>query len=193
MPRDKPAFGHPIREIPDDLPNYLPREKSVPSVLQGATIDDYVWLGVDGQLDPDVLVEECLSPSVLLRSVLLAIVKANPSSDGPHEKRVRVAMKALLGKGPRMGRPDASKYDDPLDYMIDSYARGFYGLGPTANSLNALAEQVLQREPEYSAMDDESKASRRRTLRERFEADKDRLLSMKMRGGNSSQRRGEGC
>ncbi len=76
MPKKKPVFGKPVSKMPNYLPNHLPREKTVSSVLQSATRDDYVSLDVDGKLDSDALMKKYVSPSSLLRSVLMAIVEA---------------------------------------------------------------------------------------------------------------------
>ena len=104
MARQKAKFGRRVIQSPEDIPDHLKHFANLDSVpLGNLTIDDYVWLGDDGKLDPQSIVNEVTAPAALLRLVVQAIVGGNPSTKSA-EDRVEAAMRALLGTGGPKGR-----------------------------------------------------------------------------------------
>jgi hypothetical protein len=172
----KKGFGKPV-PLHDDIPSHLRGGKTVPSILVNRSVDDYAWLGDDGNWNPQRVLDDLIAPAALLRLVVQAIVAGNPSPANTPEDRIEKAMRALLGKKGVRGRRNLSSDAPILNRMADEYLRGFYGFKDSHPSLNALADWALRNEPGFAEGSEEWRENRRRTISRKFQKHQDRLLA----------------
>lgn len=174
---NKIPFGRP-KQRPDDIPDHIPKGKTVPHLLQNVTIEDFLWVGDDGNLDVASQHEHLASPAELLKLVVSSIVTANPTCGiETNDSRVNAALAALLGQSDALrGRPELSSDDWILKKMADEYLLGFFGLKPQYNSLNALADWALKQEPKYGNGSVEWQQNRSKTIIRKFQRKRDALL-----------------
>lgn len=176
MTGEKTSFGRPKLVDQAELPPHLRGKGKTATLLQNATVEDFAWLGQDGELDVDGLMDELCSPQALLRAVVVSVIKAYPNTPENLDERLKSAMASLTGRSRARGRSETDRYDDDVRAMAEAYFLGFVGLDTQAPSLNALAHSTLSFGPAYNDRDDEQKGDRRKALRERFAKQRDRLL-----------------
>jgi len=117
------------------------------------------------------------SPDTLLKSIVEAIVEANPSADSTNRDRIEEAMRQLLGRSGRRGRRTIASDEITLRSMAEEYLAGFYGHRERHRSATQLAEWALQTDPTFVAALDEWKMNKVRTMQRKFTKHRNELLA----------------
>ena len=145
-----------LTDSSDHLPGYLLAKLKM-KMASNIAPEDLVWIGEDGKLDPDKLLQERgYESESALRLILGAIIDAHMLVDGPsRSSRIDSAEEALLGEAQKRGK---DPYDD--EDMLGELGRRYFRrwqedseheieVGPITRELLAEA-RAANRDKEYS-------------------------------------------
>lgn len=166
----KRKAAKPVEEVPSHLPA---KTESL-----GLGPEDRIWIGDDGNLDPEALLREHgWHPETPLWAILKALVDANlPADDATKGDRVEKALAALTGTKVRRGADQIEDYD-----LLTEIARRYWEiwcLTGEAPLIAPLARAVLSALPaDDRRLKGGTEDSRTRRLVRKFNAHRDLLLA----------------
>jgi hypothetical protein len=163
---------------PEPLPEYL-KHYDGPMTISNRPVEDLIWIGEDGSLDPEAVLEkEGYEPEGALRIILGTIVEAHPDADKrTPRQRIDAAEAALVGK--RRGRGNVELSDEDL---LREVGRRYFALWWEHRDLEIDVGPIVAEtlnDPLFSASrrDQAQLISEVRRLQRKFNKERDRILS----------------
>lgn len=178
QPSAQKKAGRRSRKLPVDekIPSWL-EAYGEPMTKNNVVVEDLVWIGDDGSLDPHKLLETAGYESKGPLWILLdAIVSAN-CGDGRREQRERVAIAeaALLGRTRKAGNQEIQD-EARLIEIGKRYFKLWVQNREIVVELGPLAEEVLK-DPRFAPGREGTLRSVVRRLQRKFKSDRDRILA----------------
>lgn len=162
----------------DVPPSWIKAPVKREPVLKNATLDDYVWLGENGDIDTSSLKTELFGPEAALNQILGAIIDAYPREDrASREVRLADAVWALTGApSSKRGPKERSSDDRLLSIIAREYFKDVYRLTPRKRKLATLIRLALRETGVDRELNRSDIAPEIRRLRDKFHLRKDKFL-----------------
>jgi hypothetical protein len=172
-PRKRKATTHGWGPVPDHL-----RGRPKIHTIGNISAEDLVWIGEDGNLDPNKLLEETsYEPEGALRLILAAIIDAHGVVGGPtRSKRIDSAEEALLGIPQKRGN-DPHDDEDFLREIARCYMKRRFDDRTIEIEVAPIAREVLAEAKAAGLVPDHLVEGAFRRLQRKFAADRDRILA----------------
>jgi hypothetical protein len=150
----------------DDIPSHIPRRKGRSRALINASIEDYVWLGEDGELSVARMEQELFGPQAALQLILKPIIQAHSIDRKLSEAaRLSAAMRALMGvKTPTRGPKKRPSDKELLEIIATEFLRDFYNLTEKRRAFKELVRFALRATTGIKDLDEDDVEKHRRRL-----------------------------
>jgi hypothetical protein len=166
-----------ITESSGPVPDYL-RTRPKTATIGNISAEDLVWIGENGNLDPDELLKERgYEPEGPLRLILGAIIDAHVVVGGPtRSKRIDSAEEALLGTPQKRGN-DPHDDEDLLRELGRRYFKRWLEDRDHEIEVAPIAREILAETKAAGRIPGHLVDGAFRRLQRKFAADRDRILA----------------
>lgn len=159
----------------DRIPDHLLGPKK--SYLGNITVEDLVWIGPDGEVDPDaILKQHGYDLNDPFTSVLSAIIRGNPVDGRDAVERLETALSALIGTRRKRGMDELDRDDELLIEIARKFFQAFHRDSHREPDLAPIIREVIVTLPEGDTRTLATENSIIRRLKRKFIAKRDVLL-----------------
>ena len=162
------------------IPNHLrgPKRGLKTDSIGNITVEDLVWIGPNGEVDPDVILKkhgyDAVDP---LTSVLKAIIKGNPIEGKDDTERLEIALEALIGTRRKRGMDELNSDYELLVEIAHRFFRAFHQNNHREPDLAPIIREVIAPISGRDRRKLADEVSVLRHLRGKFNMNKDLLLA----------------